>query len=181
MVEWVEKSSFARLNKLFEIDQFERSHNVLFTEKNLRVVITQMKPFVIFLLFLWLTSPTLVSSEYFMLKDLSFYKVVCLANAEVRQARLDAHEKKCQDGTLCQASGSISGLASNLAHQLVKKKIVVQPRVQETMIELDETFGAEQIVWYETIEPVVPPIIEEAEEEEMIANLRAGFHELQHK
>ena len=115
MVEWVKKSSFARLNKLFEIDQFERSHNVLFTEKNLRVVITQMKPFVIFLLFSWLTPPTLVSSKYFMLKDLPFYKVFYLANAEVRQTRLDAHEKKCQKGTLCQASGSMRPL-SQLCH-----------------------------------------------------------------
>lgn len=47
VVEWVEKSSFAFLNKLFEIDQSEWSHNVLLTKKNLDVILTQAKPFVI--------------------------------------------------------------------------------------------------------------------------------------
>ena len=31
LVEWVEKSSFVHLNKLFEIDQSEWSHSVLLT------------------------------------------------------------------------------------------------------------------------------------------------------
>ena len=48
LVEWVEKSSFTCLNKLFEIDQFERSHNVLLTKKNLKIVLAQAKPSVIF-------------------------------------------------------------------------------------------------------------------------------------
>lgn len=40
------------------------------------------------------------------------------------------------------------------------------------MIKRDEMFGAEQIEWCDTIEPIVPSIIKELEEEEeeMVSN-----------
>ena len=107
LVEWVEKSSFARLNKLFKIDPFERSHSVLLTEKNLRIVLAQAKPFVIPLL-PRLAPLTLVLGEHFMLKDLPFYKVTRLVDTKARQARLNACEKKMARGTLRQALGSTS-------------------------------------------------------------------------
>lgn len=79
LVEWVEKSSFAPLNKLFKIDQTEWNLNVLLIEKNLRVVLAQVKSFVIPLL-PRLAPTTLVSNEHFVIKDLPFYEVACLAD-----------------------------------------------------------------------------------------------------
>ncbi|KAL6330640.1 hypothetical protein AAG906_003251 [Vitis piasezkii] len=73
-------------------------------------------------------------------------------------------------------------MASNLAPWQAKKKSVIRPQVQETVIELDETFVVEQTEWCEIIEPIVPPIIEEVEEEEeMVANLQPKVHEWQQK
>ena len=53
LVEWVEKASFARLKKLFEIDAAEWAHNVLLSNKNLQALIENPKPFII-LVFSWL-------------------------------------------------------------------------------------------------------------------------------
>ena len=39
VVEWVEKTSFDRLNKLFEITAAERHHQTLLTARNLLVVV----------------------------------------------------------------------------------------------------------------------------------------------
>ena len=38
--------------------------------------------------------------EHFVLKNLPFYEVTCLTDAEARQSCLDAQEKKRQEGTL---------------------------------------------------------------------------------
>ncbi|KAL6329201.1 hypothetical protein AAG906_014811 [Vitis piasezkii] len=61
LVEWVEKSSFIHLNKLFKIDQIEET------------ILAQPKPFMIFLL-IRLAPPTLVLGEHFVLKNLPFYE-----------------------------------------------------------------------------------------------------------
>lgn len=71
MVEWVEKVSFSRINKLFKIGKEKHNHNVLLTENNLKFVIANPKLFVI-PVFPWLAPPTLVSSEHFVLKDFPF-------------------------------------------------------------------------------------------------------------
>ena len=78
---------------------------MLLIEKNLKTVLEHPKSFVI-LVFLQLILPTLMIGKNFVLKDLSFYKF----------ARLDAHESKCQEGTLHQAldSSSLSTLSSAL-------------------------------------------------------------------
>ena len=170
LVEWVEKSSFARLNKLFEINQSEQNHSVLLIEKNLRVVLAQAKPFVIPFL-PWLARLILVLGWHFVLKDLPFYKVARLADAKARQSHLNAREKKRKKGTLRQAPSSTSRVTSSLASWPTKKKTIVRPQAQETSIEPDEAFRAKQIEWYETIEPVVPHIIEETKEEEMATNI----------
>ena len=83
LVKWVEKSSFTRLNKLFEIDQVKQNHNMLLIEKNLKVILVHLKSFVI-PIFSRLASMTLVSTKHFMLKDLSFYEVAQLADVEAR-------------------------------------------------------------------------------------------------
>ena len=97
---------------------------MLLTKKNLRIILAQAKPFVIPLL-PWLAPPTLMSSEYFVMKDLPFYEVTRFADAEARQACLDTREKKCQEETLRQALSSTSQVASNSTCWLVKKKTIV--------------------------------------------------------
>lgn len=114
LAEWVEKSSFTRLNKLFEIDQSELNHSVLLTEKNLRVILAQAKSFIIPLL-PWLTPLILVLGWHFMLKDLPFYEVIRLTDAKARQSHLNAREKKRKKGTLCQGPSSTSRVTSSFA------------------------------------------------------------------
>ena len=41
VVEWVEKASFDRLNKLFEITAAEKHHETLLTAKNLLAVVRE--------------------------------------------------------------------------------------------------------------------------------------------
>ena len=41
VVEWVEKASFSRLNKLFEITAAERHHETLLTARNLLAVVRE--------------------------------------------------------------------------------------------------------------------------------------------
>lgn len=93
LVEWVEKASFARLSKLFEIDATKRAHNVLLSNKNLQALIENPKPFII-RVFSWLAHPSLMPDEHFMLKDLPFYKVAYLTDFHACQARLEEREKK---------------------------------------------------------------------------------------
>ena len=73
---------------------------MLLIEKNMRIILTQAKSFVSPLLS-QLAPSTLLLSEHFVLKDLPFYEVTHFADVEVRQACLDAGEKKHQEGTLC--------------------------------------------------------------------------------
>ena len=56
---------------------------MLLTEKNLESLLEHPQPFVI-LVFPRLAHPTLVPSEYFVLKNLSFYEVFRLTNAKAR-------------------------------------------------------------------------------------------------
>ena len=71
LVEWVEKASFARLNKLFKINDVEQAHNVLLSDKNMQALIENPKAFII-LVFPRLAPPSLVPNKYFMLKDFHF-------------------------------------------------------------------------------------------------------------
>ena len=79
----MEKASFARLNKLFEIDTVEWAYKVLFLDKNLLALIGSPKSFII-LMFPWLTPSSLVLGEHFVLKDLPFYEVARLEDSEAR-------------------------------------------------------------------------------------------------
>ncbi|KAL6337687.1 hypothetical protein AAG906_037280 [Vitis piasezkii] len=80
VVEWVEKASFARLNKLFEITSAERHHETLLTLPKKEV-----------------------PREHYVLKDLPFYKEVRKADAQKRQALLDDREGMRKEGTLRKA------------------------------------------------------------------------------
>ena len=63
------------------------------------VLINDPKPFIIHV-FPHVAFPSLVASEHFVLKDLSFYEVVRLADLKARQTRLELWEKKRQEGHL---------------------------------------------------------------------------------
>ncbi|RVW36949.1 hypothetical protein CK203_094933 [Vitis vinifera] len=75
LVEWVKKASFAKLNKLFEIDVVERAQKVFLSNKNLLALINNLKPFII-PTFPWL--------------------------APLSLARLEKWERKLQEGTFRQ-------------------------------------------------------------------------------
>lgn len=45
-MEWVEKSSFVHLNKLFEITASERNHQMIISARNLLAVIRERQPYV---------------------------------------------------------------------------------------------------------------------------------------
>ena len=88
LVEWVEKDSFTRLNKLLEIDETKQTYKVFFLDKNLLALIDNPKPFIM-PVFPRLAPLSLVFGEHFVLKDLPFYEVARLADSEARQAHLE--------------------------------------------------------------------------------------------
>ena len=47
LVEWVEKASFVRLNKLFEITTTERNHHTLISAHNLLAVVQEPQSYVL--------------------------------------------------------------------------------------------------------------------------------------
>ncbi|RVW61656.1 hypothetical protein CK203_066156 [Vitis vinifera] len=104
VVEWVEKASFARLNKLFEIAAAERHYETLLTARNLLAVIRESQVYIINILPRKLPKKV-VSGEHYVLKDLPFYKEVKKADAEKRRALLDNRERRKKEGTLRKAPG----------------------------------------------------------------------------
>lgn len=81
LVEWVEKASFERLNKLFEISVNECNHQILLTDKNLLAMVRESKLFNLPVL-LRLAPKVLVPDEYHMLKDLHLYEVARTTDAK---------------------------------------------------------------------------------------------------
>ncbi|KAL6332072.1 hypothetical protein AAG906_020751 [Vitis piasezkii] len=104
VVEWVEKASFDRLNKLFEITATEKHHQTLLAARNLLAVVREPQTYVINILPRKLPKKV-VPGEHFVLKDLPFYKEVRKADAQARRARLTEREERRQEGTLRKAPG----------------------------------------------------------------------------
>ena len=107
LVEWVEKASFNRLNRLFEIAADERSCQTLLSEQNLHSVTREPQPYVLNILPRWLPKKV-VAGEHFVLKDLPFYMEAMEAreaDAQARQTLLNQREEKRQEGTLRRAPG----------------------------------------------------------------------------
>lgn len=92
-MKWVEKASFDRLNKLFVISASERNYQTLLMDRNLLAVVQEPKSYVLPIIPRSLPK-VLVPEKHHVLKDLSFYKVACEANAKVRQDRLNQRKKK---------------------------------------------------------------------------------------
>lgn len=104
LVEWVEKTSFDRLNKLFEIAASERSCQTLLSARNLQAVTQVSQRYVINILPRWLPKKV-VSGEHFVLKDLPFYTEAREADAQARQDRLTQREERRQERILRRALG----------------------------------------------------------------------------
>ncbi|RVX10628.1 hypothetical protein CK203_016862 [Vitis vinifera] len=102
IVEWVEKTSFARLNKLFEIVATERHYETLLTARNLLAVVRESQAYVINILPRKLPKKV-VPEDHYVIKDLPFYKEVRKADAEKHQALLDDLEGRRKEGTLRKA------------------------------------------------------------------------------
>ena len=100
----MEKASFDRLNKLFEIAAEERSCQTLLSTQNLRLVTQVSQSYVLNIIPRRLPKKV-VTGEHFVLKDLPFYFKAREADAQARQARLNQREEKRQVGTLLRAPG----------------------------------------------------------------------------
>ena len=74
-MEWVEKASFDRLNRLFEIAVAERSCEMLLSAQNLRSGTQEPQPYVLNILLRRLPKEV-VTDEHFVLQDLPFYAAV---------------------------------------------------------------------------------------------------------
>ncbi|XP_034672494.1 uncharacterized protein LOC117904081 [Vitis riparia] len=121
LVEWVEKASFDRLNKLFEITSAERRCELLLSAQNLRLVVQQPQAYVLNILPRRLAEEVVVG-EHFTLEDLPFYEGVRKADARTRKALLNKREKKRQEGVLRKAPGGKRPASSPPAGAPVKKK-----------------------------------------------------------
>ncbi|RVX07556.1 hypothetical protein CK203_025151 [Vitis vinifera] len=104
LVEWVEKASFDRLNRLFEIAAVERSCEMLLSAQNLRSVMKEPQPYVLNILPRRLPEEV-VAGEHFVLQDLPFYAAVQEVDAQTRKARLTDREDKRKEGLLRKAPG----------------------------------------------------------------------------
>lgn len=72
LVEWVEKASFNRLNKLFEITASEKNYQMLLSSLNLLTVVWETQSYTLNILPRRLPK-VVVSGEHFVLKDFPFH------------------------------------------------------------------------------------------------------------
>ena len=121
VVEWVEKTSFDRLNKLFEITAAERHHQTLLTARNLLAFVREPQVYVINILPRKLPKKV-VPGEHFVFKDLPFYKEVRKVDAQARRARLTEREERRQERTLRKAPGDKRSVPSPPAGAPAGKK-----------------------------------------------------------
>ncbi|RVW31643.1 hypothetical protein CK203_092707 [Vitis vinifera] len=165
VVEWVEKASFAQLNKLFEITAAERHHQTLLTARNLLAVVREPQAYIINILPRKLPKKV-VPGEHYVLKDLPFYKEVHKADAQKRQARLDGREGRRKEGTLRKAPGKKrsapslpAGAPSKKKKKLVlnKGKEIKLPTPPKEVVMPPSTF-VKEITIRESDHPVLPSV-----------------------
>ncbi|RVW94615.1 hypothetical protein CK203_030828 [Vitis vinifera] len=130
VVEWVEKTSFVRLNKLFEITAAERQQVTLLTARNLMAVVRESQEYIINILPRKLPKKV-VPGEHYILKDLPFYKEVQETDAQKRRARLNDREGRRKEGTLRKAPGKKRSASSAPAGAPAKKKRKVSKKGKE--------------------------------------------------
>lgn len=73
LVEWVEKASFDRLNKLFVISVGERNHETLLADQNLQTLVKDSHLYIVPTL-PHFAPRVLVPDEHHVLKNLPFYE-----------------------------------------------------------------------------------------------------------
>ena len=120
-MQWVEKASFNRLNRLFEIAAAKRSCETLLSVQNLRSVTQEPQPYVLNILPRRLPKEV-VSGEHFVLQDLPFYAAMRKADVRARKVRLNEREGKRQEGLLQKAPGGKHPASSPPAGAPTKKK-----------------------------------------------------------
>ena len=89
----MEKASFDRLNRLFEITAIERHHQTLLSTQNLLAVVREPQSYILNILHRRLPK-VVVPGEHFVLKDLPFYEKASEGDVKARQERLDQQEEK---------------------------------------------------------------------------------------
>lgn len=104
LVEWVEKASFDRLNKLFMIASKEQNHQTLLTARNLFAVIQEPRPYVLPIIPRRLPK-VVVLGEYHVLKDLPFYEEAHGRTLRLAKNVLTRGKEKRQEGMLRKAPG----------------------------------------------------------------------------
>ena len=129
----MDKTSFARLNKLFMISAGERDHETLPIEQNLLSLVWDPESYVVFSISCFVAK-VLVLDEHYVVKDLPFYEEAQTTNVKARQDRLTTREKKRYEGTLKQALGGSRLTTSSTAHPFSKKKST--PRHAEKALDL---------------------------------------------
>ncbi|RVW76096.1 hypothetical protein CK203_049157 [Vitis vinifera] len=125
IVDWVEKASFACLNKLFEIDAKERHYKTLLSARNLMAVVRESQDYVVNILPRKLPKEVM-PGEHYTVKDLPIYQEFKEADAEKRRALLDDREKRKNEGTLRKAPGQKRGAASPPKKAPAKKRKLVK-------------------------------------------------------
>lgn len=104
MIDWVDKASFDRLNKLYDISVLEWDYQTLLSARNLLEVVRESRPYEIPIVLRRLPR-VVVPEKHFVLKNLPFYEEAHEADARARQECLDQREEKRQKGTLRKAPG----------------------------------------------------------------------------
>ncbi|KAL6319982.1 hypothetical protein AAG906_037059 [Vitis piasezkii] len=132
VVEWVEKASFDRLNKLFEITAAERHHQTLLTARNLLAVVREPQPYITNILPRRLPKQV-VPGEHFVLKDLPFYERARKADAKARQERLDQRDERRQEGTLRKAPCEKGCYSPPAAHPPARKEKKKKKKTKKTL------------------------------------------------
>ena len=120
-MEWVEKTPFICLNKLFEITTDKMNHQTFRIARNLLAIIREPQPYVLPIILRRLPM-VMVHGEHFVLKDLPFYEEAHEVNAKARQEHLDQREEKRQERKLRRAPSKKGRASLSATCPLVKKK-----------------------------------------------------------
>ena len=126
----MEKASFDRLNRLFEITAVERSCDTLLSAQNFRSVMQEPQPYMLNILPRRLPKEV-VAGEHFVLQDLPLYAAVQKASTRTRKARLNNREVKRKEGLLRKAPGGKRPSSSPPAGAPAKKEKKVSNKGKE--------------------------------------------------
>ncbi|KAL6327563.1 hypothetical protein AAG906_021853 [Vitis piasezkii] len=111
LVDWVEKTPFACVNKLFEIEATERHYKTLLSARNLMAVVRESQDYSIHNLPQKLPKEV-VPGKHHIWKELSIYQEAKEADAEKRRKLLEDRDKRKDEGTIRKAPGQKRGADS---------------------------------------------------------------------